>query len=175
MAISNAGAPLGVVAPSHGLILIGKLDAIKDIKAPTLAELQAETMIDFTYTIKTFDRKSTQEFIEDERWTLAQPLKYPGMKSTEISINYAFSNDRTDEVAKLDEFLVENEQYVMVVRSAIAKEEPLKADQLVDVIPFTCGAKIKDAPTNNAVWTKTVQLGAGDIQDDVKIVAGAAA
>ena len=162
----------GQVSDGYGLVLFVPADGIEDASKPTVAELTANDVVDVTYALTAdgFQHTVTTADITIERYTLDQVLSQEGKETHALVLKYPYTN--TDADVSRTTFLPGTEGFI-VHRLAVANDEEIAADQIVDVIPVRAGKSIKDAPAANTELTRTQKMIiTGKVQLDVEVVSG---
>lgn len=97
----------------------------------------------------------TENSISDGRLSQKQILSGQGNFSEALEVQYIYGQP-TLNIA--DVAMVEGTQGFIIDRDSIANSTDPAAAQLVDVYTIKCGKQRKDAPTENALQTKTQTL-----------------
>lgn len=97
----------------------------------------------------------TENSISDGRMAQKQILNGQGNFSEALEVQYVYGTP-TQDVANVA--LLEGTYGYIVVRDSIANSTDPAAAQIVDVFTVSCGKQRKDAPTENALQTKTQTL-----------------
>lgn len=153
------------------LILVVPKDGVANPDAPTVAELNAATVKDVTYSLTADGWNTTrnQDTTTDDRLTLGDVLEQPGRKTNSLEIKYVFGAD--DDVA--DPLFVEGFEGVAYARYAVPYTQDIAADDEFEKWPFKAGVKRVDAPAANGKWTKTQKLFVTGPVGEAKAVTGA--
>ena len=146
---------------------------IANVGAPTVTELSAPTVKPITYSLTAdgWSPSFSQATSTDDRLTAPTTYNTPGKESGDITVKYVFG-DPDNDVA--DPALTPGTKGFLVWRAAVANDVDFAADQVVDVFPFTAGARNVDAPTANGKWSKTQTLfqRPPGMKKEVAVVAG---
>lgn len=163
--MAESEVPAGQAADGFGKVLW--VPAIANPGAPTVAELEAATVVDITYSLvgDGFRHDITENEITVNRYTLKQQLSLPGTRADSLELQYVTGSPADEELTPgLSGFIVQ--------RLGVANEADFAAAQKVDVIPVTTGIQRKVAPTTNTELQKVSRLYVrGAVQDDAAIVA----
>ena len=117
--------------------------------AASVAKLAAGS--DLTYSLKTFNRTVAQATVDDPRLTLEQVLSRPGKTTETIEVQGVFGDD--DDVAYT--LCTPGTVLNVAVRYSIPNSTAWTIAQVADILHVKCGARRKDAPTENGVQTYT--------------------
>ncbi len=134
---------------------------------PTVAELEAATVIDLTYSLvgDGFRHDITENEITVNRWTLKQQLGLPGTRSDSLELQYV-------QGSPADEGLTAGLSGFIVQRLGVANEVDFEVGQTVDVIPVKLGIQRRVAPAMNTELQKVQRCYiTGTVRDDVAIAA----
>lgn len=160
MAINTTGQSASVVTDDNLLVMIAPASVLTAGKTPeslTKTELDADTFVDVTYDLTAgsgWAESTSQESISDDRLTLAQVFSKPGKITNALTVQYVYG----DESCVADPLLVEGEQFVAAVRWAIPHDQDISATDKFDYWYIEAGAKQRDQPAANSVFTKTQAL-----------------
>lgn len=148
-----SGVSPAVVADGNVLVLATPAATITDITAVTHTQLADAATKDITYDLtgSGFNTATSQDAIDNERFTLPIVLQTPGRKHPTVSLQYVFGDDA--DVA--DGLFVEGEDYVIAVRWGVDHDTPPAASDVFDFWPVTAGHGQKDSPAANANLSKT--------------------
>lgn len=132
---------------SDGNLRITAVAAADDAKS--VADLAAGD--DLTYSLKTFNRTTTEAVVEDSRLTLKQVLRQPGKTTEAIEVQGVFGDagDVAYDVCAPGTILN------VAVRYSVPNETAWTAAQVADILHIKCGARRKDAPVENGIQTYT--------------------
>lgn len=161
--------PTGTPSDGQGLVLF--VPAIANTSAPTVAELTAGTVKQFTYSITGdgYNHTVTINKVVANRLTLKQELQYDGTEVDELSITYVYTNTAGDVVRVA---LPVGTTGFIVERWAVANDVAVAAGQIVDVIPIKASVSVKNAPVANQELTRTQRLNVtGVVKRDVAVAA----
>lgn len=161
--------PTGIPSDGQGLVLF--VPAIANTSAPTVAELTAGTVKQFTYSITGdgYNHTVTINKVIANRLTLKQELQYDGTEVDELSITYVYTNTSGDVVRVA---LPVGTTGFIVERWAVANDVAVAAGQIVDVIPIKASVSVKNAPVANQELTRTQRLNVtGVVKRDVAVAA----
>lgn len=117
--------------------------------ASSAADLNAGD--DLTYSLKSFNRTTTEAVVEDGRLTLKQVLRQPGKTTESIEVQGVFGDDGDVAYAVCAPGTILN----VAVRYSVPNATSWTAAQVVDILHVKCGARRKDAPVENGVQTYT--------------------
>lgn len=109
------------------------------------------TGFDLTYSLKTFNRTTTEAVVEDPRLTLKQVLRQPGKTTEAIEVQGVFGDDGDVAYAQCAPGTILN----VAVRYSVPNETAWTAAQVADILHIKCGARRKDAPVENGIQTYT--------------------
>lgn len=159
-AVPQAGNFLVLWVPEGGLA---------DPSAPTLTELNANTVKRVTYSHKKGGYTPTKETarINDERLTKRTVRSVRGETTHGLESTIVFG-DAEDVAASV---LVEGAKGFLVERWAIPNETALAAGQKVDVREVTDIETFKMPPTGDGDFTKRIRPFLGEVYEDVAIAA----
>ena len=132
---------------SDGFLRITAVAAADDAKS--VADLA--TGFDLTYSLKTFNRTTTETTVEDKRLTLKQNLAQPGRTTETIEVQGVFGDTGDVAYAECAPGTILN----VAVRYSVPNETAWTAAQVADILHVKCGARRKDAPVENGVQTYT--------------------
>jgi hypothetical protein len=155
--------PAGQASDGRGLVLF--VPAIANTNAPTAAELNAGTVKQLTYSLVPdgFRHATTENVINDGRYTLKQVLELPGTVTDTLEVQYVA--DTPAQTA-----LTEGVTGFIVHRLGVPNETAVAAGQKVDVIPIRAGVQRKVAPTANTLLQRMQKLFVtGVVQRDVAV------
>jgi len=117
--------------------------------AKSVADLAAGD--DLTYSLKTFNRTTTETEIADPRLTLRTDLSKRGKTKETIEVQGVFGDDGDVAYA----VCLPGTKLNVAVRYSIDNSTAWTAAQVADILHIECGARRKDAPVENGVQTYT--------------------
>ncbi|MBM3717291.1 MAG: hypothetical protein FJW64_16490 [Actinobacteria bacterium] len=148
MPITRHPAPGSRTVDDNHIVVAVPVGAFANPDAPTLAEIDATTNHDVTYSFVPggFEPTSTQETIPDPRHTLGASLQKPGRKTPSFQnpLEWVFGTE--DDVA--DPILEEGSEWHFVVRDNVPYTAAFAAQQLVEIHTVRIGERITNRPTN---------------------------
>lgn len=106
---------------------------------------------DLTYSLKTFNRTTTETEVADPRLTLRTDLSKRGKNKETIEVQGIFGD--TGDVAY--DVCAPGTKLNVAVRYSIDNATAWTAAQVADILHIECGARRKDAPVENGVQTYT--------------------
>lgn len=125
------------------------------------AVLNAATDLTYSLTPAGFDRKMTENVVDDPRLTLKQILHRPGTLDEAITVQYVYTDKSSADKAYTA--LAGTNQAggvagFLTARYSLANATAWTAAQLADSISILTGRALPDAPTANGLWTITQML-----------------
>jgi hypothetical protein len=123
---------------------------------PKLSEVDSAVVKDITYslTVDGWNPSKTTEDVDDARLTLREVLSDFGRTTHAVSLKYFYGSE--DDI--VDPLFVEGDLIVIFARYAVPYEQDTAVGDLFDIFTLKVGPKVKDIPTANGKWTKTVPL-----------------
>lgn len=106
---------------------------------------------DLTYSLKTFNRSTTETEVADPRLALSTDLSKRGRSKETIEVQGIFGDD--DDVAYA--LCKTGVRLNVAVRYSLPNATAWAAAQTVDVLHIECGKLRKDAPVENGIQTYT--------------------
>jgi len=165
----------GSVVPSaldqKGNTTIWFTPTIADVNAPTVIEIGATGSYRLTYdfTADGFNFAGSQDTVDDDRLTLAQPLQSLDVNKVTLDLKYVQSAD----THSAQEVLVSGTSGYFVVRQNVPDTNVIAADDLVRVIPVTLGVQNSGPIDGNGKSTIAQKCAIGGVVGDpVAVVAG---
>lgn len=127
------------------------------------AILVGGTAVDLTYSLTPtgFDRKFTENVVDDPRLTMKQILHRPGMIDEGITVQYVYTDKSSTDKAYTALAGTNQKGGVagfLTARYGVPDSTAWTAAQLADSISFVSGAAFPDAPVANGVFTITQVL-----------------
>lgn len=120
------------------------------------------TAVDLTYSLTPggFDRKFTENVVDDPRLTNIQILHRPGTFDEQITAQYVYTTKGAADKAytAIGGSGAGGVTGSITARYGIANATAYAAGQLVDLITFISGRALPDAPTANGLFTFTQVL-----------------
>lgn len=144
-----------VVADGNVLVLAAPASTFTDLTAVTAVQVNSTAVKDITYdlTASGLNWATTQDSVNNDRFTLPVSLTGPGIKHYTLSLQYVYGADATADVA--DSLFVEGTDYVVAIRWAVPHDQTPAAADKFDFISVKAGHAGKDAPAANANLSKT--------------------
>ncbi|WP_340509708.1 hypothetical protein [Bifidobacterium longum] len=133
---------------------------IKDIKAPTIAELEAGTDISNYVMLGGWSFEPSQDTVSDQRENSIQDFGAPGRKSAgDISIE-VIDNTNTEHKDQNEAvtLMAEGNAGYIVRRRGMATDAPLAAGQKLTVVSVICGEKQVINPDANTMIRSKIPL-----------------
>lgn len=132
---------------SDGNLRITAVAAADDAKS--VADLAAG--FDLTYSLKTFNRTTSEAVVNDPRLTMKQVLQRAGKTTESIEVQGVFGDAGDVAYVQCAPGTILN----IAVRYSVPNETAWTAAQVADILHIQCGARRKDAPVENGVQTYT--------------------
>jgi hypothetical protein len=165
----------GSVVPSaldqKGNTTIWWVPTIADPTAPTVAEIGAAGAYRLTYdfTADGFNYAGSQDTVDDDRLTLAQPLQSLDVNKVTLDLKYVQSSD----THAAQQVLTSGTSGYFVVRQNVPDPQVITADDLVTPIPVTLGVQNLGPIDGNGKSTIVQKCAIrGVVGDPVAVVAG---
>lgn len=144
---------------SDGFMRVGFVPSGNNLSVAILA---GGTEVDFTYgfTPGGFDRKFTENVVDDPRLTLPQILHRAGTFDEQITMQYVYTDkSATDKIyTAIGGSGAGGVTGLLTVRYSLANSTVWTIGQKVDSISFISGRALPDAPTANGLFTITQVL-----------------
>lgn len=163
--------------PADGNTKVVWVPELADSAAPTVAELNAASVVDLScyLTGDGWNPTKEQATISDPRLCSKQEFSKPGRKTPGLSVT-VIDNTNTDDPNEAVETLEEGARGYFVERRGIPYEDPFEAGQRVSVYPAVSGELQALPPEANSVIRSTIpQFIFADTRTNVPIAAGAGA
>jgi hypothetical protein len=157
VAINTTSASTSVLADGNLLVMAAPasvLAAGKKLTDLKTTDLSAATFIDITYDLTAgsgWADTRPQESVTDDRLTARSVFAKPGKITDALTVQFVYGS--ADCVA--DPLLVEGAYFVYAVRWATPHDQAISATDKWDIWYVQAGAKQKDQPAANSVFTKT--------------------
>ncbi len=168
-----------------GMVKTVFVTAIRDVKAPTVAELTGEGVLDMSMwlTGDGFQATHGQNMIDDDREGSAEVGQIPGQETwTDTLLRVVDNINRVDDSNEaIDNTLVETltrgKTGYFVRRRGLPSEQAFAAGQIVSVLPVTIGIKtpVAHAVNQRQLSQITFSVSPGAQDETATVAAGAGA
>lgn len=163
-----------VVADGNVLVLAGPAGSFTDLTAVTSTQLKSTGVKDITYDLTTSGLAwaTTQDTVNNDRFTLPVSLTQPGMKHYTLTLQYVYgvaTGGATADVA--DALFVEGSDYVIAVRWGVSHDQAIASADKFDIISVRAGHAGKDAPAQNSHLTKTRTFFVSQVPQEDQVLA----
>lgn len=153
---------------SDGFLRIGFLPSGNGLSVAILAG-GTEKDLTYSFTPSGWDRKFTENVVDDPRLTNIQILHRPGTFDETITVQYVVTDKSATDVAytALANSGAGGVAGSLTVRAGVANSIAWTIAQKVDLITFISGKPLPDAPTANGLFTitQTLYLTAPTVRD----------
>lgn len=168
--------PVPTSIPADGSVKVLWVPTIADTSAPTVDELTAAEVVDLScyLTDDGWQPNTDEQVSTDNRLCSRQTFERIGRWTDQLDLVYVYqgqSPDATDN--KAQSTLRHRETGYVVSRWGADYEDPIEADDVVDVAPAECGVQRKQPPEANGRLRMMQKIFIRNtVQRDVAVVAG---
>lgn len=145
---------------SDGFMRIGFLPSGNGLSVAILGG-GTEKDLTYSFTPSGWDRKFTENVVDDPRLTNVQILHRPGTFDEQITVQYVYTDKSAADIAytALANGGAGGVAGTLTVRQGSVPNSTIwTIGQKVDLITFVSGKPLPDAPTANGLWTITQSL-----------------
>lgn len=152
--MANEPVQKGAAADGHGIVLwIPGVDAIADVNAPTLTELQLGVRLTYGLTADGFNHAADVAKVTSSRYTLAQALTYDGIITDTVTLRYVYNRQTPTEAETI--LSIPGEDGFLVHALGFPNDHVFADGDVINaVIPITTSIATDVPPTQNTELMK---------------------